>query len=152
VNQFEQGYLAGIIDGEACLTIAKIRSRHYTRGYYYRPRMTITSSNLGLLEFIQKLIGGTIHNHSWGRLKDGHRKHAYVLNLSPGKLKYLLPKIAQNLIAKREVAELMVEFCGLTRSGVNYAHREQKELDRLDEIFSQVRKITLKGKGRKPLD
>jgi len=50
-------YLAGLIDGEGCITIVKQAKR-------YRPHLGISMNHEGVLLWVKKKFGGGLYNHS----------------------------------------------------------------------------------------
>lgn len=55
MESWEAAYLAGIIDGEGSITLTKMH-----KGEHRRPCLTIPSTDLELLDYLQTLIGGVI--------------------------------------------------------------------------------------------
>ncbi|MFD2655509.1 LAGLIDADG family homing endonuclease [Gracilibacillus thailandensis] len=53
----EAAYLAGIIDGEGTITLTRMHKREHRR-----PCITIASTDLELLEYLQTIAGGNISN------------------------------------------------------------------------------------------
>ncbi|WP_261180560.1 LAGLIDADG family homing endonuclease [Anaerobacillus sp. CMMVII] len=57
MNNIEAAYLAGIIDGEGTITLTKMNNTHNRRQV-----ISIASTDLELLTYVQELTGGCISN------------------------------------------------------------------------------------------
>lgn len=106
-------YIAGFIDGEGCLHIGKRKSGgiHKTNGYFIK--ITISNTNLSILEWIKSIYGGHIQKiKKGGKCKDGYQLHfntQCAINLLDDIQPYLRIKIEQANIL-REFSELRKVF------------------------------------------
>jgi hypothetical protein len=57
MEDWEAAYLAGIIDGEGTITLTRMHEKEHRR-----PCITIASTDIELLTYLQKLTEGTINN------------------------------------------------------------------------------------------
>jgi LAGLIDADG endonuclease len=147
-------YIAGIIDGEGCISIQVDRRPRLIRGkeintVTFKPYLEIGMTDEACLRFIHKAIGlGSLRfkkhepplKDSWVFVVTGQRHLTMILTL-----------VNPYLIVKRKQGELTREFCmsrmfedhprfGVTeRSG--YSKRER-------EIVTQVKSLQLKYKPR----
>ena len=64
MNNFQKGFIVGILEGEGCISI--VRKKHPTMscGYQLTPVVSIVNTNLELLTYIQSIIGGKIYSKS----------------------------------------------------------------------------------------
>ena len=90
LTAWEKGYLGGIIDGEGCITIERMK-----KGCLL-PRITIKNTGRDLLKFVQDIIGGTIRKE----IVRGNRKPCYKLTLPSNKdyLRWFFKQIKGSLI------------------------------------------------------
>jgi len=90
-------YLAGFIDGEGSLMIARWKSPRYTR-VYYKPRVSISNTNREVLEEIQQIYGGILANQP---PRKAAWRFAYQLIWTDGMVGPLLSVIRPYLVTKR---------------------------------------------------
>ncbi|MFK4997278.1 LAGLIDADG family homing endonuclease [Bacillus sp. N9] len=74
IKDWEAAYLAGMIDGEGSITLTRMHEKEHRR-----PCITISSSDIELLTYIQTLTGGNIINKK-NYYPDRH-KDSYTLNI-----------------------------------------------------------------------
>ena len=101
-------YIAGIIDGEGCVTITRRKIRRLkTNNWYYEPQVVTSNTNKELLYFCVKHYGGWI-----AKLRKCKRKHsvAYQWKVTGDKMRCLLNSINPYLIVKRKQANLVLLF------------------------------------------
>jgi len=102
----ELGYIAGVIDGEGTIGL---RGSIKGRPHWYCPHIMIGNSNLEMLKFIQKLIGGRIYTR---KFPDTNNKNCYTINWqSIADVDRILRLILPLLIVKRPQAELLLAWC-----------------------------------------
>lgn len=68
----ELAYIAGLFDGEGCITFCKVRTSIY-------PQVTITNTDLDLLENLKEMYGGNIQRLS---KREDNWKQGYYWRLS----------------------------------------------------------------------
>lgn len=74
LEAWEAAYLAGIIDGEGSITLTRMHESEHRR-----PCITISSTDMELLVYIQSVNGGTIINKK--NYKPSFHKDSYTLNI-----------------------------------------------------------------------
>lgn len=118
MDDFELGWLTGLIDGEGCFTLRIFVRKTKTAGMRPRfsPQMTITNTDE---TFITRACG-ILHELGIGfyrqkRQKGGKNKIQHEVMIYANGLRMLLPKIVNRLGKKRE-AELMLEACAITKA------------------------------------
>lgn len=88
MEKWEAAYLAGIImDGEGSITLTRMH-----KGEFRRPCLSITSTDLELIMYLQSLIGGVIVN-----------KKNYKPNLHKDAITLVLKKKEQVLLILEEI-------------------------------------------------
>jgi hypothetical protein len=142
LTDIEKGYLAGIIDGEGWIGICKEKDKRISSGYRLRPILDIGNTNIEALENIKTLIGeGYIANGQ----KRERRKEIYMLRLSPNTMRWLLPEIVDVMKIKQKQAILMIEFLKLNKGSLQYKYRPKEDLQRMEEIYYELKKLNKKG-------
>ena len=60
ISKITLAYIAGIFDGEGCVSISKEKERTTIKGYSYRLRVIVGNTNEWLIKFLQSQFGGNI--------------------------------------------------------------------------------------------
>jgi len=101
-------WLAGFLDGEGCITIAKYTNRKTARCSHFTPSVNIVNTDLPTLLAIQKVFGGTLH--SKGKNKHINWKQGWALHWTgSNKVKTILEVIRPYVISKRDQVEFMLD-------------------------------------------
>jgi len=126
------GYVAGIIDGEGCISVGS----RGTRGDF-EARVTIANTNQELLEYIQSLVGGKLYSQDtrvgW--------KRAYHLSWSGYDAIELCRITIPYLFLKRAQAGIILEYPIHPRG----TRLSQEEKLRQTLAFIQLRDLNKKG-------
>ena len=108
-------YLAGIVDGEGCITY-----RRNGKGRYYT-RVTISQKRTQLLDWIVERFGGAYSKTTW---TCGSRHSEWILT-----------EILPYLVVKKDQAEVALELCRRGVKGNRMPLNRQKQLaDQLKEL------------------
>lgn len=139
-------YLAGIIDGEGTIRIArnKLKSKPHWN-YTYSAHISVGMSNKEVLELFQKTFGYkiSVRKECVPNRKTMYRWGTSGNNTTPKILKELLPY----LIVKKKNAELVIEFCE-TKQTCGYPKKlglPKEELQRREFYFQEVKKLNAVG-------
>jgi len=100
LKEAEKAYLAGIIDGEGTVTLARNRKNETPS-----PSVTVANNNLELLEWIKGLVGGTIISK---KKHKAHHSDSYAWAMRSDKAIQLLKDVRQYLIVKKPQADLII--------------------------------------------
>lgn len=124
-------YLAGIIDGEGCVSVAinKKNGRNY-----YRLTLDITNTNDNLMQWIQGIFGGIVRT-SYARSENRTNLHSWTA--SGNQAQVLIKLVLPYLKVKLEQAKLALEMnispyggaCRWSYSGDEEEHRDAIYLD-----------------------
>jgi len=94
-------YLAGIIDGEAMVSL------HCSKNFAH-PRVVITNTNRQLIEWLEYVL----NRKAYKKPSSGKRRDCWAVAICDFKnVKALLRSILPYLRAKRKQAELVLEYC-----------------------------------------
>lgn len=99
-------YLAGLIDGEGCISTHKVSATSTSIGLDLR----VVNTYLPVLQWCQTRFGGRIHKKQLGA---AHYKQGYAWCLSVGPLGKLLPQLLPFLQIKQKQARLAIRFSQL---------------------------------------
>lgn len=103
MNDYDKGFLEGVIDSEACLQMALNRG-------HLRPYCNITNINRQLLEKVQRIIGFGFIGGPYPPVKSAHQtKETYRYSVSATGLRRILPQL--NLIVKEKQRLEILEYC-----------------------------------------
>jgi intein/homing endonuclease len=129
-------YVAGLMDGEGSIGFTKSRSAMV-------PRVSITNTNLDLLQQLKECFGGHIQQLSRG--KDNWKKaYAWVINNS--KAVDFVSKIEPWLRIKKEQTWLLYAWEEI-RPGYNKSWTTEK-MEALELINAQSKWLNFRGLGR----
>ena len=107
----EMGYLAGLIDGEGCISIMSQGSKQ-RKSRRFALRVAIKMTHLGVLKYVQTLIGGSIQSEIESQNIRWKKQHRWII-ARRSEVKALLTALAPYLIVKRGQAELALRFINL---------------------------------------
>lgn len=134
MRQRSFAYLAGIIDGEGCITITVSKYKDDTkpkqRGVHYVSRIQVTNTDRRLINWLVSNFGGNVHGN--GRRKKGW-KESYKWLLTGHKVQEsLLLAVLPYLILKREQALTVLEF--IRMNGENNPAKRQIFKERINVL------------------
>ena len=120
LSEKEFAYIAGIIDGEGHANIITQRPKckiGCVHGEWFTLRISIANTNKGIVEWLQRRLGGSIstQNH------DGC-KPCYSLQLNAKRVRWLVPKILPYSVGKREELTLLIRAFPLIQAGKRQDH------------------------------
>lgn len=125
-------YLAGIIDGEGCLTIGAGKKGNVTN---YNSIIMVANTNEKLIKWLQHNFGGNYYKS--GR-DVPNQKPAYIWRfLKKAEIEKLLLAILPYLIIKREQAIALLEFVRLPRY--------QETPEKREALFQKLKSLNKRG-------
>jgi len=135
-------YLAGLIDGEGCITIC------FRREFLnLEPRISIVNTSGDIIKWARDVLGcGKISHRAQHNL---NRKDSYCLTITGNKnIKEILLEIIPYLKIKKHIASLVLEFCNYRsnlkgRKGSGKRKYTEKEIN----LAKQVRALNKRGKS-----
>ena len=99
-------YVAGIIDGEGCISIRRQPTTRTKIGFTYIMAVTVGNTNEWLICFLKQQFGGCICFDK----KTGNRKDAWRWELKCGRAVTFLELISPYLQLKKPNAEIAIQF------------------------------------------
>jgi hypothetical protein len=157
MNEYELGYLAGMIDGEGTFgirrkynpAIRKDRKRGYSWEYY----VAITNTDYSVIIYLKELLGGGCISKP--TLREG-QKQTWRINFYPKILREVLPKL--KLIIKEEHRLLFLVVLQIMKKRTNSKIRDKRtnrfigtittEEDEniLNKIYEQIKVLNRRGR------
>ena len=142
MNAIEKAYIAGIIDGEGCLTTCM----NFSKGYgFIATQLVIGNTDFALLKWLQRTTGvGSIseqkrQNHKW--------KRSWRWSVSGRQARTILRGVFPFLQTKRRQAALFIELVDLKEKSVpqNGHGGLVYKRSRPQAIFKAIRRLNRKG-------
>ncbi len=145
-------YLAGFIDAEGSLMIARSRSRRYGT-ICYRARITVSNTNRNILKEIQDEYGGILAEDPKAQVG---WKNTFQLIWTNGMVGDLLRRVTPFLRVKGRQAEILLDFIdhmretpqSRTGDGRSFAPHPPEVMEFRETLYRCMR--TLNAKGRIP--
>ncbi len=136
----ESAYIAGIIDGEGCISMSKIKTRN---SFSIKKRIMVANSNLLLIDWLHKTTGvGTVNEHCNGRNTQNGWKKQHIWYLTSKTGVELIHQIMPYLILKKQQAELFTEMFYLQ----NLSRRSSKFNEpRQEDILKEMHVLNQRG-------
>ena len=133
------GYLAGLIDGEGCVSVDE-------RG---RPTLTVTNTFEPLVTALQAQFGGIIHIRAYKNPARAH-KTVYTWRIRGKEAVNIIRKCARHLIIKSEVAFWVLQAAAL-RAAYKKAKTRAKQQALVQAgnlVLEQIRWVNHRGTDR----
>ena len=111
VKEIDWAWLAGIIDGEGCITIVKQIQNNCVS---YGCRIIIGNNSMEMLNKISLITGKKII---------GKKKQKYIAITKQTEIAYILKQVLQYLTSKHEQAVLMLEYLDLRANHKLFGYR-----------------------------
>ena len=149
LSKTEVAYLAGLIDGEGTITMAKDRNNSGDRKLRFRVRLTITNTSVELVSWLVDRLEGF---PQWSKVKAKNaKKHARSCRVSWSEkpASTIVQQILPFLIVKRQQAELFLryrrlqEFCWDNRKASRKSIKSVRFLR--DWYFEEFRRLNARG-------
>jgi hypothetical protein len=117
LSKEDRAYIAGIIDGEGCITISRKLSCDGTKGgIQYRLYVQVANTNVDLINFLKTVTG--LGNVGYGESKNKKHKPYYRWGLWSIQATQLLRQITPHLVVKHRQAMLGIKFIEAKRDCV----------------------------------
>lgn len=138
ITEMDKSYLAGTIDcdGSICFWLGKSK-KHPNWKHWIIPKINLTNKNLELLNWAQNTFGFCISVKP--KIKKQRRVYCLEVN-GRNRCLSILRLILPYLKAKKQQAELIIEFCE--------NHKYKKYTPRDWEIFKLVKELNRRGEKR----
>ena len=127
LTEGEIGYIAGLIDGEGHISVG--RRYHYDgrerKHPYYLVIVALTSTHLGVLEWVEQRCGGKIYKKSNGTPDGKNKPHWQLVFMGNRTIRRFLEPLVPYLIIKADQARIALEFLAIPRYTRDSVLREE---------------------------
>lgn len=129
-NELDLAYIAGLVDGEGCITAFRRKDSRSTRVSF-----SIAMCSRELLEWASAVFGGRVHEKNQSINKFHNWDQCYVWIASDKAALEILKIIAPYLKLKKTQAELAIQLAELKAAGrPHYPADYPKQLEIVDNI------------------
>lgn len=120
------GWAAGFVDGEGCIHIARQRYKGGSRRPNYQLRLSVAQSDRYVLEHFAQVIG-VAHRIYATSMDAGMNRQPYCLVYTGPRALAVIEMLADYFVAKRQEAELALEFRDTCRLSEHAGPQGQSE-------------------------
>jgi hypothetical protein len=106
------GYLAGLVDGEGCISLVRIKVKATGR-WNYKPVIRIVNTHPFICDLASEVGLGYIHH---AKQHDSRWKRQFIWSLNPNAIRQLLPSLVPYLRAKKRQALLLLDYLNLAQT------------------------------------
>lgn len=137
LSAVNKGYLAGMLDADGCVGVARSLSRSGVYKYDFRIRVIITNTNYDLICWLKEITGvGHSHFTSYKYKPTWSSVHRFQVTNSPAR--ELLTEILPYLIVKKERAEMALK---LSFGGRQNKNRGVEEYKRQESLYWKLKEM-----------
>ena len=133
-------YLAGIIDGEGCFYIGRVKQGKYGNGYQWHCCLKITSCDEELILWLEKTFGGAKDSRYRWTSKKAFTRPVYNWQATGPMLDYLIPLIYPRLIIKKRQCSVMGKY-RLTCENIGSKRLSNHISERRFELMTEMRNL-----------
>jgi len=143
----DKAYLAGIIDGEGCISVAGRKSGS-RRGRYLTPTLQVTNTRRELLDWLYERYGGGIYAHM--RTIQRGRKPCWLWSCAGQKALKAIRDARPYMLLKCEQADILLVMKrystrGRDRIGRIKASMTEREFAENDNVVARMRALNKRG-------
>ena len=103
-------YMAGLIDGEGCFYVGKVKQGRYGNGWQFHTALVISSCDEIIIQWLETTFGGIReHRYRWTSKKANFRP-VFTWRSQGPMLDYLCPLLLPYLIIKKVQCQVMIEM------------------------------------------
>lgn len=138
----DAAYIAGFMDGEGSFFCNREKSKFNRHPYYYNFTVTVSNTNVQVLQWIMDVCGGTFwFNES--RSGNANHKTCYKIVFSGETIRAIVPQFIDYLIIKKKVASLVLNALKIRDEGSNNYSHSKEEI--YHEIYCELRELNARG-------
>lgn len=134
-------YLAGIIDGEGTISIAKQHPREGRKSFSYLLRISVTNTDISLSKWLQKEFGGSIHITKRDHIENHKNLHLWALGANDSYK--LFKKIQPYSVIKQNQIKLAMEFYQKTILITRTNPLPKWLIDKKEDYYQRLKKMHL---------
>jgi hypothetical protein len=107
INENYISYFAGVLDGEGCIEIQRLKPKGRAKNISYRLRVRICNTDANLIGHLNAIFNGTLRLEKQSR---SDRRNIFVWSCKKSDAEKVLEKIYPYLICKKEQAKIAIDF------------------------------------------
>lgn len=136
-------YMGAMMDGEGCFNI---RNPKRGGGNDFKPRITVTNTSKPLIDWLQRLFGGTVYAVPVGRYNP-NAAPAWQWSIQDSRtLGYVVESIRPYLVAKGEQADVILRFLDtMEGTGKRGPALTQETIDVRRNLYQEMRGLNQRG-------
>ena len=109
LTEGEKGYIAGVLDGDGCISIHRYHCPGYER-WYYSLRIQVSNTCFEFCQWFEDRLGGHIYKRRMTE-KNPRWSDSYAWTLEDNRLvQALLLEVTSYLVRKRAIAEAVIQY------------------------------------------
>jgi hypothetical protein len=136
-------YVAGIIDGEGCLTITRHKSKTSKIGFRFCPYLDVSNTDLQLLKDLQEYFSvGSIRAK---KMNASNRKQGYSWTVWGQQIRKVLVPIFPYLRLKRDRAILLLSYLDKHGRRTGSVGLSVEEHDDQSQIYNSMKQLNQRG-------
>ncbi len=148
LSETEKAYIAGMIDADGCVGIAKNKGRWVRFEYNFNVRVVVANSNLELIFKLRDIIGAGTSAVRESKNPKWRAVHHY--QITGLKAQALLKEVVPYMIVKRERSKELLKFPFPPNKkgkmvGGDYQGRTKEMYIKQFELFEKLRKLNKRG-------
>lgn len=105
-------YMAGLVDGEGCFYVGKVKQGRYGNGWQFHTALVIASCDEVIIQWLEETFGGARESRYRWTSKKANFRPVFNWRAQGPMLDYLCPMILPFLIIKRIQCQVMIEMRG----------------------------------------
>lgn len=143
LSETDKAYIAGIIDGDGCISIARSPQRHrpHTKFPYYQLRIVVAMTDKKTIDF---LVGKT-HGYYLFIKRKKPNKPVHLWQITTGVAENLLKQIKPYLITKAEHVKVALAFRKLKDARLRTCPLKQSNFNERTKLFQAMKHLNQRG-------
>ena len=139
MKRLSDKYVAGILDGEGCIGIKKVKSRE-SQSQCYAPYVKVVMTDYIIPELLQHSFGG----NTWERKRtDGWKSSKEWVITGKSRVGHFLSIMQKHLIVKKPQCKIVREFCTHKTS----SHLTDDVVAERERLYNEIRKLNSRIKS-----
>lgn len=103
-------YLAGLVDGEGCFYVGKVKQGRYGNGWQFHTALVISSCDEIIIKWLEDTFGGAREDRYRWTSKKANFRPVFTWRAQGPMLDYLCPLLLPRLIIKKAQCHVMIEM------------------------------------------
>lgn len=133
-------YLAGIIDGEGCFYIGRVKQGKYGNGYQWHTMIKVTNCDESLIIWLENTFGGAKDSRYRWTSKKKFTRPIYNWQATGPMLDYIILVVYPYLIIKKRQAEVMAKY-RYTCQNIGSKRLDDWKIEKRLECMAEMRNL-----------